>query len=57
MLINVYTYSKCFTFILKALLNPEAKNPPNGPITLLNNDNDKECKTNGGNEIVPGNPN
>lgn len=42
---------------MKALLNPEAKNPPNGPITLLNNERDKECSTNGGIEIVAGNPN
>lgn len=35
------------TFILNALLNPEAKNPPNGPITLLKMDNDNECKANG----------
>lgn len=45
------------TFILKALLNPEAKNPPNGPMTLLNMDSDKEWNTKGGTEIVPGNPN
>jgi len=32
---------------LNARLNPLAKNPPNGPITELNIDNDNECKING----------
>ena len=31
------------TLILNARLNPEAKNPPNGPMTELNTLNDKEC--------------
>lgn len=35
------------TFILKALLNPLAKNPPNGPITEANRDRDMECRING----------
>lgn len=36
-----------FTLILNALLKPLAKKPPNGPITELNSDNDKECNING----------
>lgn len=40
------------TFILKARLNPLAKNPPKGPITELNRDIEKECKTKGGIKIV-----
>lgn len=35
------------TLILNALLKPLAKKPPNGPITELNTDNDKECNING----------
>lgn len=35
------------TLILKARLNPLAKNPPKGPITELNTDIDKECSRNG----------
>lgn len=35
------------TLILNARLNPEAKNPPNGPMTLLNTDCAKEWKTKG----------
>ena len=35
------------TFILNALLNPLAKNPPNGPMTEANSDMDIECRTNG----------
>lgn len=35
------------TLILNARLNPLAKNPPNGPITELNIDNDNECRING----------
>lgn len=38
---------KALTLILKALLNPEAKNPPKGPITLLNKDKDNECSIKG----------
>lgn len=37
---------KC-TLILNARLNPDAKKPPNGPITELNTLNDNECKMNG----------
>lgn len=40
------TYKKC-TLILNALLNPDAKNPPNGPMTELNNPILREWKTNG----------
>lgn len=35
------------TLILKALLNPEAKKPPKGPMMELNKLKDKECHTNG----------
>lgn len=36
-----------FTLILKARLNPDAKKPPNGPITELKMLIDNECKRNG----------
>lgn len=35
------------TLILKALLNPLAKNPPNGPITELNMAIEREWSKNG----------
>ena len=35
------------SLILKALLNPLAKNPPNGPIMELKSESDSECNTNG----------
>lgn len=35
------------TFILNARLKPEAKKPPNGPMTELNMLSDKECRRNG----------
>lgn len=35
------------TLILKARLNPDAKNPPNGPITELKKLIDSECSKNG----------
>lgn len=35
------------TLILKARLNPDAKNPPNGPITELKTLIDSECNKNG----------
>jgi hypothetical protein len=35
------------TLILKARLNPLAKNPPNGPMTELKTDIDREWKRNG----------
>jgi hypothetical protein len=38
---------KTNTLILNARLNPEAKNPPKGPMMLLNMDNDTECSING----------
>lgn len=36
------------TLILKALLKPDAKNPPNGPMTELKMLSDSEWSTNGG---------
>jgi hypothetical protein len=33
--------------ILNARLNPEAKKPPKGPITLLNTERERECSTKG----------
>jgi len=36
-----------FTLILKALLKPLAKKPPNGPITDANSDMEIEWKMNG----------
>jgi hypothetical protein len=44
--------STSLTLILNALLNPLAKNPPNGPMTEANNDIDIECNMNGYNVIV-----
>lgn len=44
---KILNYSKYFTFILKARLNPDAKKPPNGPITELKMLIDNECKRNG----------
>jgi hypothetical protein len=54
---NKYIFSKTkklekysnnlLTLILKALLKPEAKKPPNGPITELKMLSDKECNING----------
>lgn len=41
-----------FTLILKALLNPEAKNPPKGPITELKTLRDNEWSTKGGTDSV-----
>lgn len=38
---------RALTLILNARLKPEAKNPPNGPITELNTLSDKECSKNG----------
>lgn len=35
------------TLILNARLKPEAKNPPNGPMTELKMLSDKECNRNG----------
>lgn len=35
------------TLILKARLKPDAKNPPNGPITELKMLIDRECNKNG----------
>lgn len=43
--------------ILKALLKPDAKKPPKGPITLLKSDKESEWKTKGYNEIVSETPN
>lgn len=45
------------TLILNALLKPEAKNPPKGPITLLKIESEREWNINGYNNIVPGKPN
>lgn len=39
--------TRLFTLILNARLNPDAKNPPNGPITELNTLMDSECNRNG----------
>lgn len=41
-MLNGKLYFLIVTLILNALLKPDAKNPPNGPITLLNTDNDSE---------------
>ena len=38
---------KTFTLILKALLNPLAKKPPNGPMTEAKIDINNECNKNG----------
>ena len=38
---------KTVTFILKALLNPLAKKPPNGPMTEAKIDINNECNKNG----------
>lgn len=46
-----------FTFILNARLKPEAKKPPNGPITLLKTDRASECIMKGYTEMVSGKPN
>ena len=35
------------TLILNARLNPDAKNPPKGPMTELKKLKDKECNKNG----------
>lgn len=45
------------SLILNARLKPLAKNPPNGPIIELNNDNANECHTNGYIDMVCGRPN
>lgn len=45
------------SLILNARLKPLAKNPPNGPIIELNNDNANECNTNGYIDMVCGRPN
>lgn len=39
--------SNNFTLILNARLKPEAKNPPNGPMTELKILNERECSKNG----------
>ena len=43
---------KTFTLILKALLNPLAKKPPNGPMTEAKIDINNECNKNGYRVIV-----
>lgn len=42
------------SLILNARLKPDAKKPPNGPMTELNSDSDNECHTNGYVSIVVG---
>jgi hypothetical protein len=45
--IQVAQGNSIITLILKARLNPLAKNPPNGPMTELKTDIDREWKRNG----------
>jgi len=40
----VFLIKKKLTLILKALLNPEAKKPPKGPIMELNRLREIECQ-------------